>query len=59
MRREDFDDPTSEDIPVGVHKDFHLLDREIINYLEANYGEEERDAFLRRLATTVYAPLVT
>ena len=58
MRKEDFDDPTSMDIPVGAHKDFHLLDREIINYLEDNYGEGERDAFLRSLATTVYAPLL-
>jgi len=58
MKKEDFDDPTATDIPVGVHKDFHLLDREIINYLEDNYGEEERDAFLKGLATTVYAPLL-
>ena len=41
-----------------MHKDFHVLDREIINYLEGSYGEEERDAFLRSLATTVYAPLL-
>jgi len=59
MRKEDFDDPTSMDIPVGVHKDFHVVVREIINYLEANYGEEQRDAFLKRLATSVYSPLLT
>jgi hypothetical protein len=51
-------DVTSEDIPVGVHKDFHVLTWGIIEYLESEFDEAERDAFLARLATTVYGPLL-
>ncbi|MFH0965790.1 MAG: hypothetical protein V2A58_17465 [Planctomycetota bacterium] len=51
-------DVTSEDIPVGVHKDFHLLTGGMIDYLESEFDEAERDAFLSRLAPTVYAPLL-
>ena len=48
----------SEDIPVGVHKDFHLITASMIDYINKNYGPDETLDYLRRLATTVYGPLV-
>ena len=48
----------SEDIPVGVHKDFHLIIASMIDYLNKNYGPDETLVYLKRLATTVYGPLV-
>ena len=51
-------DKYSEDIPVGVHKDFHLITASMIQYLNDNYGPDETLDYLKRLATTVYGPLV-
>jgi len=51
-------DERSEDVPMGVHKDFHLLTATMIEYLERTYGCSEMRDYLRRLATTVYQPLI-
>jgi predicted ArsR family transcriptional regulator len=47
-----------EHAPFGVHKDFHVLTADMIQYLEDNFGRDELMSFLRRVAQTVYIPLV-
>jgi len=42
----------------GVHKDFHLLTAGMIQYLEEKFGHDELVYFLKRVAETVYVPLV-
>jgi hypothetical protein len=43
----------------NVHKDFHGALSFGLDFLEQRFGKTDREAFLRELAGTVYAPLVT
>ena len=42
----------------NVHKDFHGCFSFGLKFLLDNYGPEEMEEYLRRLARTVYAPLI-
>jgi hypothetical protein len=42
----------------NVHKDFHGCLSYGLEFLAENYGREEMEAYLRRVARSVYAPLI-
>lgn len=42
----------------NVHKDFHGCFSFGLKFLTANYGRDETEAYLRRTACHVYAPLI-
>lgn len=47
-----------ESLMANVHKDFHGCFSFGLEFLLENYGQEEMEEYLRRLARTVYAPLI-